>query len=399
MKITREKQSNQIGNCFCLVMLASVSLFIGTISAMAQNIVELPQLVLEAKHTEYVETQNLGTPNIINVKSSNPSVARAEAYRVTKVQIVAVAPGSTSVEFFDTKQRKLYKVLVWVTAPNASGGGGQGYNSRLTQLPQIVMLVNRTENAHTPNDGAARISGVTSSNPSVATARADPPRGIQIYSKALGDTWINFTNNTTGTTYQVHIWVRNSLDFIPPSPGPNPNPNPNPNPGPNPGPNPKPNPGPINFLGKLDRCVVGNWSVTSFNRNGITKGGSGASLTIKSDGSVRIDYGSMSPIIGYNTRDDQYPSSEIWKGKGSGHISADKGQMAVDRVDGSNITFEILDVNGSSMMGGRAMSFTNNLGIVLGSGKSVPNYMCGDDTLTITGVDRVGTTWTLTRNR
>src|SRR5947207_7104547 len=106
--------------------LAILSLFIGTVQARAQETVELPQIVLEAKHTEYVYTKNPDTPEIINVRSTNPSVATAQVYRVNRVQIVAVAPGKTTVEFFDNVERKLYRVLVWVTAPNPSGGGGQG---------------------------------------------------------------------------------------------------------------------------------------------------------------------------------------------------------------------------------------------------------------------------------
>jgi putative type II/III system pilus formation protein len=232
MKTTPKNESNRKVNGLQLLMLVVLGTPAGIIPASAQVTVQLPQLVLEAKHTEYVETQNPGTPNIVDVKTSNPSVATAVAYRAKQVQIVAVAPGKTTVEFFDTTQRVLYKVPVWVTAPNPTGGGGQGYNPRLTQLPQIVMLVQHTENAHTPNDRAARISGVRSSNPRVATARSDPPRGIQIYAVALGDTFIEFTDDTTGTTYQVHVWVRNPGDPAP-QPAPGSNPNPDPNAGPN----------------------------------------------------------------------------------------------------------------------------------------------------------------------
>src|SRR5207244_9844550 len=139
MNITRNDKSNHKTNDqlwqkktgIRLLILVAVSFFIGTISVRAQVTIELPQIVLEAKHTEYVFTENPDTPEIINVKSSNPSVARAEAYRVNRVQLVAVAPGKTTVEFFDKAERKLYRVLVWVTEANGTGGGWSGYNPRL----------------------------------------------------------------------------------------------------------------------------------------------------------------------------------------------------------------------------------------------------------------------------
>src|SRR5437667_7865176 len=114
-----------------VLLLAAIFLLLfgaGPRSVSAQNVVNLPQLVLEPEHTEYVYTQNPDTPNIVDVKSSNPSVATATTYRVNRVQIVALALGRTDVEFFDTTQRILYRVSVWVEKSNPTGGGGAGYD-------------------------------------------------------------------------------------------------------------------------------------------------------------------------------------------------------------------------------------------------------------------------------
>ena len=73
------------------------------------------------------------------------------------------------------------------------------------------MLVKHTQNVTVPGGGTPRISGVVSSNPSVATARTNTANTIQIYSVALGDTFIDFTDNATGTTYQAHVWVQSTL--------------------------------------------------------------------------------------------------------------------------------------------------------------------------------------------
>ena len=155
---------------------------IGVVSVNAQTTVTLTQLVLEVKHTEYVSTPNKGTPDIIQVRSSNPSVATAQKYRTAQVQIVAVAPGKTDVEFFDGGI--LYRVPVWVQAANPTGGGGAGYDPTKTQLPQIVMLVKRTQNVTVPGGGTPQISGVVSSNPSVATARMNTVDDSDILGRA-----------------------------------------------------------------------------------------------------------------------------------------------------------------------------------------------------------------------
>jgi hypothetical protein len=374
MRIARIKRSSpECNGQLCqtkinllLLVLAGTCSCVGSIPATGQVTVSLPQRVLEAKHTDYVLTQNPGTPNIVNVKSSNPSVATADVYRVKSVQIIAVAPGKTTVEFFDTVEGKLYQVPVWVTAPNESGGGGQGYNPHLTQLPEIVMLVKRTENAHTPNGAAAQISDVKSSNPSVATARTDPPNGIQIYSFALGDTWIEFRDNTTGTTYQVHVWIR---DKLPGSEGTGgggkggkgPHPKPNSNPMPRPGPN------------QLDKCLVGRWVSESADFDGHTSGGAGAVVVIQSKGNISADYSGMSRIVFSDG------GSYLWTGSASGHISADKGLFVADRVNQSSLNFDILDAHSKSTSSGL---WAGTLGFIFPPHMGM-TYTCSDSKLTI----------------
>src|SRR5258708_7640940 len=103
-----------VGRALLLAAIFLILFGTGPRSVSAQNVVNLPQLVLEPKHTEYVYTRNANTPNIIEVKSSNPSVATARTYRINRVKIVALALGRTDVEFFDTTQRILYRISVWV---------------------------------------------------------------------------------------------------------------------------------------------------------------------------------------------------------------------------------------------------------------------------------------------
>src|ERR1700676_2601459 len=80
----------------------------------AQAIVNRTQVVLEPYHTHYAQTDNPGMPDIHNVKSSNASVATATVYRVSQVQIVAVAPGRTDIEYVDAISGITYHVPVWV---------------------------------------------------------------------------------------------------------------------------------------------------------------------------------------------------------------------------------------------------------------------------------------------
>ena len=357
-----------------LLVGVSVLLSAGSLPLDAQTTVQLPKLVLETRHTEYVATQNPGTPAIVNVRSSNPSVATAAVYRVSSVQIVAVAPGSTDVEFFDTAERKLYKLQVFVTAPNATGGGGAGFDGRKTQLEQIVMLAKRTQNVTVPGGGSHQISGVASSNPSVATARTNTANTIQIYSVALGDTFVDFTDNVTGTTYQVHVWVRDTL------PGPSggggsgnagsgSNPKPNPNPNPMPGPRP----------GQMDSKLVGRWVLESSTFTLPTSGGAGATFTIQANGNLSADYSGMSKIVFSDG------GSYLWTGTASGHISAETGLLVADRVDQSSFAYDILDPHGKSTLTNGWGGWNKTLGAILppsGPGRSL-SYECTGSTLTV----------------
>lgn len=207
------------------VLLAGITgvglLTIGSYPVDAQNTVDLPQIVLTAKHRETVTVPGANsTTQLVAVRSSNPGVATAQPFRNNQVEIVAVAPGKTTVEFFDRARGRGYRQPVWVQAANATGGGGAGYDPGKTQLEQIVMRIKHTENVTVPRPGPHQLSSVVSSNPSVATARTNTANTIQVYAKAFGDTWIDFRDNATGTTYQVHVWVTNSGALPPASPAP-----------------------------------------------------------------------------------------------------------------------------------------------------------------------------------
>jgi hypothetical protein len=353
-----------------VVLLAAVflTLIVGPSFSAAQNVVTLPQLVLEPNHTEYVYTQNPNTPNIVDVKSTNPSVAKAAAYRTDRVQIVAVGLGKTDVEFFDTTQRVLYRVSVWVEKSNATGGGGAGYDPRKTQLNQVVMLVKHVQNVTVPGGGSHQLSSVVSSNPSVATARTNTNNMIQIYAVALGDTFIDFTDNATGTTYQVHVWVRETLA------------------GPDAtgagsaaaqGSNAKPNPVSGPRPGSMDKCLVGRWVSESVHFSRGTSGGAGAIVVVKADGSLTADYDGMSQIV-FNEG-----SSYRWTGTAAGHISAEKGLLAADRLDKSTFNFDILDKNGQSMI--KQGWWRNTLGAIFPPSRAEQSisYTCSDASLTI----------------
>ena len=297
-------------------MLVLIGL-LGPPSAEAQTTVQLPEMVIEVKHTEYAFTQNTGTPSIAQVKSSNPSVATAAPYRTDRVQIVAVAPGRTTVEFFDQAERKQYVQPVWVTAVNATGGGGSNYDPTKTQLDEIVMLVKRTQNVAAPGNAPHQISGVKSSNPSVATARTNTSGTIQVYSVALGDTFIEFTDNAKRTTYQVHVWVRDSVSSVGGAPKPGPTP-----PGPKPDSGPKPHPGPI----AVDRCLVGTW-VSDTVTNDFThwdNGGAGIVLTVDTQGRVSLNYSGMAP-------NQSNGATTSWTGRAAGRI-ATNGRQGLDVV-------------------------------------------------------------------
>src|SRR5687768_8803724 len=295
--------------------------------------VDLGQIVIGVHHTEIIEPTNAKNPNLIDVKSGNPSVATAVAYRVGQVQIVGVAPGKTEVEFFDATNRVLYKKLVWVER-NAPGGGGgsSGYDSTRTQLEQVVMLPRHTQNVVLPGGGQHQLSSVTSSNTGVATARTEPPNAIQIYSIALGDTWINFADNGTNTLYQVHVWVVSDLSFVPPPlPGPEPNPA-----GPN-SPDSNSNSagpdsnGPDPESGEMDECLIGTWKVIELaDLNEGWTGGAGAIATFGSDGTQTIDYGSMSNFVKAN-------DSMTWTGTTVSTIASANGAAKLIEMKSGNL--------------------------------------------------------------
>ena len=192
----------------------------GSYPVNAQSTVDLPQLVLTAKHRETVTVPDANsTTQLVAVRSSNPGVATAQLFRNNQIEIIAVAPGKTTVEFFDRARGRAFRQPVWVHA-NATGGGGAGYDPGKTQLKQIVMRIKHTENVTVPGPGPHQLSSVVSSNPSVATARTNTANTIQVYANALGDTWIDFRDNATGTTYQVHVWVTNTGALPPAGPVP-----------------------------------------------------------------------------------------------------------------------------------------------------------------------------------
>lgn len=183
----------------------------------AQKTFDLPQIVITPKRMEIITAPTgASTARLTGIKSSNPGVATAQLYRANQIQIVAIAPGKTTVEFFDAANRVIYKTLVWVEDANASSGGGAGYDPGKTQLNQIVLRQGHTENVTVPGTGRHQLSSVVSSNPSVAIARTNTANTIQVYAKALGDTWIDFRDNATGKMYQVHVWVTRT-GALPPS--------------------------------------------------------------------------------------------------------------------------------------------------------------------------------------
>ena len=87
--------------------------------------VDLGQMTIGVNHMEIIgPPSDAASPQLIDVKSSNPSVATAVAYRVAQIQLVGVAPGKTDVEFYDVANRILYKKLVWVETNAPSTGSG-----------------------------------------------------------------------------------------------------------------------------------------------------------------------------------------------------------------------------------------------------------------------------------
>lgn len=352
-----------------------IAIFGEALTAVAQTTVQLPQVVIEEKRMELVSpTVGPAAAELSQARSSNTGVARVNVYRVNQVQVVAVGPGRSNVSFYDAIANVTYQLPVWVQAANSTGGGGQGFNPRLTQLPQIVMLVNHTQNVSSPGNAPFNINSVRSSNPSVATARTNTAGTIQIYSRALGDTFIEFTDN--GVTYQVHVWVRDTVSGPDGAggggggkgakgPKPNPNPNPNPMPGPR--------------SGQLDKCLVGRWVSESAAFNQPTSGGAGAIVVIQANGNLTADYNGMSKIVFSDG------GAYHWTGTAAGHVSAENGLLVADRVDRSNFNYDLLDAHGKSMLTGGWAGWSRTLGAIFPpstGGRSI-SYTCSESNLTI----------------
>lgn len=257
---------------------------VATVSGQPAPVV-LTQMVLTAGHRETISVPGSNsTTQLIGVRSGNQSVATARGYRANQIEVVAVAPGKTNIEFMDSSTGKRYVQSVWVEAANPTGGGGSGNDSTKMQLPQVVMEVKHTENIEAPGDGDHQLSGVVSSNPSVATARTNTANTIQVYAKALGDTWINFTDNATGMSYKVHVWVM-AAENKPPAGGNSS--------GTKPKPKPKPGTKPVvaGPSGKsvIEPCLVGQWISDSPDT------GYGVTLNIEKNGRVSINYSGYRP--------------------------------------------------------------------------------------------------------
>jgi hypothetical protein len=366
------------------IFLIAISAGMAASFAFGQATITLPQLVTEEKHMELVSpTQNAASARITNPVSSNTGVAQVYVYRSNQVQVVAVGQGQTLVSFFDSVNRVNYRLTVWVQAANSTGGGGNGYDKSRTPIPQIVMSLNHTQNVMSPANAPHNINSIQSSNPSVATARTDTAGAIQIYSRALGDTWIDFSDN--GVRYQVHVYVRNDAGAGNGGNGGNsgrgnggPNPGPNPNPKPNPNPNPNRRPKPVVLAGgtKLDPCLVGTWiSGTSTEMDGAS-GMSGIELVINPDRKVSINYTRMQPskLVDQMGRAVKISS---WSGEAAGHISSSAGQLMITSLDSSSVTYTLTS-NGRSR--------TNNVGSfapLLVGAPWTNSYTCGGDSLVI----------------
>jgi hypothetical protein len=308
------------------LLLTSIILLAGSIIAQPQPI-QLQNIVLTAKHSEIINVPGAGpTSQIIRVRSGNPGVATAQLYRTSQIQVVAVAPGKTNVEFFNNTTKQMFVQPVWVEAANATGGGGAGYDPRKTQLPQVVMQANRTHNVTAPGPGSHQLSTVVSSNPAVATARANTTSTIQVYSVALGDTWVDFTDNATGTTYQVHVWVT-ATGALPDSTGGGS--------GGSAGGKKPPVAGPI--VKGLDPCLVGEWVSETVTASDNEQGGSGVRLEIERSGRLTIDYTSMQPVVTRNSL-NEITSTSVWTGIAAYQITPYTGGWNV-KVVSNNITF------------------------------------------------------------
>lgn len=358
-----------------LALIGSGILGVGAVAAAAYfmsgpTTVDLGQIVIGVNHMEIIgppaEARNA---QMIDVKSSNPSVATAVAFRVAQIQLVGVAPGKTDVEFFDVKNRVLYKKLVWVEM-NAPSNGGAGYDPTRTQLEQIVMLPRHTQNVAVPGEGRHQISSVTSSNPSAATARTEPPDAVQVYSVALGNTWVNFSDNATNIQYQVHVWVVDNINFVPP---PLPVPGHEPIAGVDPVSNqrhPEPE-GDLPKAGEMDPCLVGTWRVERlYDQNGWS-GGAGAIVAFTHDGTQTIDYSSMAPLT---KKDD----SMTWTGRSVSRIAAARENAVLLSIESGDLVMTLgAPSNFASLPFGASMVGPAGLGGLASGNK----YRCEGDGL------------------
>lgn len=358
--------------------LAVLGAIVAAEFAFGQTVVPIPQVVIEQGQTRIVSPLTKPDSAAIGTAvSSNPSVARVAVYRVKQIQVIAVAPGKTDITFFDSTSRVTYRLPVWVQAPNATGGGGVGFDRTAEQLEQIVMLPKYTRNVASPGNAPHNINSIGSSNPSVATARTDKDGEIQIYSQALGDTWINFADN--GVRYQVHVWVKNSIDSTSGASGTTGKTNTNSKVKPGPGPNADPvansNSKPKILPGRvtLDRCLVGSWTsdsvVNTFAR--WDNGGDGIGMTIDAQGKVDMDYTGMRP-------NQSGGRAARWSGTASGHISTNGKELRVVSVESSDIATNYTFSNGAPPYNGNLEGLGNVLQSV-----SVYSYTCTNDELTL----------------
>jgi len=367
-----EKMKNLNGNSRWFYVCGAVFAIILTVlEGNAQTTVKLDDLVTEIGHTEYTPDTKLKGAKYYDVTSNNQSIVKVRDFGNGQIQIQAVGQGDTDITFFDTVSRTQYVQKIHVQQPNS--GGNSGYDKTRIQIKEVIMLPNVTHNESSPGNAPHDIHSVTSSNQSVAEARIEGGGrdSIQIYSRRLGDTWINFDDS--GLRYQVHVWVRDHLDVPPPRPDPDPINKPGPKPSPKPHPLPSPGtkgPG----YGRMDPCLTGTW-VTESLRNTFThwdNGGEGIVLSIKADGRVTVDYENMRPNV------DPTGRKQVVKGSGEGSISTDGSNgLRVDREGKSSITTTFTFTNGAPPHNGTL----SGLGLILQSPVSY-TYTCSGDNLT-----------------
>jgi hypothetical protein len=338
----------------------------GATHAQAANPVTLRPVKIEVKRMELIPSAPLRGAVISRVHSDNETIAKAYPYRNAQVQVVAVGPGRTQVDFWDSTSRTTYQLPVWVV--DSGGLASQGYDRTKRQLQQIIMPPGHNQPITVPGAGDHQISSVVSSNRGVATARTNTSNTIMIYSVGLGDSFVDFTDNATGTTYQIHVWVRNGaspingggtggggtgggtrrgggIKFLPPGP-----------------------------LSGMDACLVGNWrsEPERWNDHHMIEGGDGILLTIKPDGRLTVDYDGMRPLKG------RVGEINAIRGAATGRIAASGGIARVLKTDTSTLVHTLIDPNGKRS--------SNSIGLSVGYGVPGTNpptfaYSCGATSL------------------